>query len=233
MELTPLGDAAVLIRFGSSIDDCNPRVHAAAALLEAARPPGFLEVVPAYTTLAVHYDPPAVARIAPHRLPYDTVCDALRARLADSAAAAPLEARTVEIPVCYGDAFGPDLAAVAEHAGMTVQQAARAHAAGEYRVAMLGFLPGFPYLLGLPQLLATPRRARPRLVVPAGSVGIAGGQTGIYPFDSPGGWQLIGRTPLRLFDPTAEAPARLRPGDRVRFHAIDHDEYRRIQAELA
>jgi KipI family sensor histidine kinase inhibitor len=123
--------------------------------------------------------------------------------------------------VCYGGEFGPDLGAVATHAGVDEQAVIDAHANGDYRVAMLGFMPGFPYLLGLDKALHTPRRESPRTRVPAGSVAIGGAQTGIYPRELPGGWQLIGRTPLVLFDPTREQPALLQPGQRVRFRAIE------------
>jgi KipI family sensor histidine kinase inhibitor len=132
-------------------------------------------------------------------------------------AAAAIEGRTIEIPVAYGGEHGPDLADVAAHTGFTPAEVVRRHAAGEYVVYLLGFLPGFAFMGGLPPELATPRRAEPRVAVPARSVGIGGAQTGVYPLVSPGGWQLIGRTPLQMFDPAAAEPTLLRPGDRVRF----------------
>ena len=135
--------------------------------------------------------------------------------------AAPRDAEAIEIPVCYGGEFGPDLDAVATHCGLEPAEVSARHAAGDYRVAMLGFMPGFAYLLGLDESLHMPRRASPRTRVPAGSVAIGGAQTGIYPRELPGGWQLIGRTPLTLFDPSQAEPALLRPGQRVRFRAID------------
>jgi KipI family sensor histidine kinase inhibitor len=134
----------------------------------------------------------------------------------------------VEIPVCYGGECGPDIAAVAEHAGLLRDAVIARHTAAEYTVAMLGFAPGFPYLLGLDPSLQMPRRATPRTRVPAGSVAIGGAQTGIYPRELPGGWHLIGRTPLVLFDPQRELPCLLAPGDRVRFHAIEADEFGRL-----
>ncbi|EDT6685107.1 5-oxoprolinase subunit PxpB [Salmonella enterica subsp. enterica] len=127
------------------------------------------------------------------------------------------DSRSVEIPVIYGGAGGPDLAAVARHSGLSEKQVVELHASVEYVVWFLGFQPGFPYLGNLPESLHMPRRAEPRLQVPAGSVGIGGAQTGIYPLSTPGGWQLIGLTPLKLFDPMREPPVLLRPGDRVRF----------------
>ena len=138
-------------------------------------------------------------------------------------------ARIVEIPVCYGGEYGPDIGDVAARAGLGEGAVAARHAAASYRVAMLGFSPGFPFLLGLPPELACPRRDTPRASVPAGSVGIAGAQTGVYPLESPGGWRIIGRTPLALFDVLREPPALLQPGDRVRFVAISSDEFERMR----
>ncbi|GAB7194374.1 5-oxoprolinase subunit PxpB [Dickeya oryzae] len=135
----------------------------------------------------------------------------------ESASFAQEQARDVDIPVTYGGDYGPDLKTVAEHCGMTPKQVVERHAAGRYVVYFLGFQPGFPYLGGLDEALFTPRRAEPRLQVPAGSVGIGGNQTGIYPLSTPGGWQLIGQTSLALFQPTQTPPVLLRPGDRVRF----------------
>ena len=231
MELLPLGDAALLVRFGDAIDDAiSARVLAAAAHLSADPLPGVLEIVPAYATLAVHYDPAAVAALHPGESPRNTVGVWARRRLRDAPVGSAENSPIVEIPVCYGGEHGPDLTHVAERAGLGADEAAALHASGSYRVAMLGFMPGFPYLLGLPRRLATPRRDSPRVEVPAGSVGIAGAQTGVYPLDSPGGWQLIGRTPLRLFDASAEPPTLLSPGDRVRFRPIDAEEYEGLRA---
>ncbi len=214
MRIEPLGDCAALVRFGDGIDETLHRlVQAACARLEAEPVPGATELVPAFTTVAVCYDPARVGSAAPYR----TVAAALEARLAGLEADAAVPSRTVEIPVHYGGADGPDLEHVAAHARLTAAEVVRLHAAGEYLVHMLGFAPGFPYLGGLDPRLHCPRREVPRTAVPAGSVGIGGSQTGIYPLVSPGGWQLIGRTPLELFDPAREPPALLRAGDRVRF----------------
>ncbi len=131
----------------------------------------------------------------------------------------------MEIAVCYHAEFAPDLEEVARHAGLSAEQIIRRHSGADYTVACVGFLPGFAYLAGLPESLATPRRAEPRKEVPAGAVGIGGGQTGIYPLRSPGGWNLIGRTPQRMFDPEATPPALLQAGDRVRFRAITREEF--------
>ncbi len=151
----------------------------------------------------------------PHSLALDAI-ERLQRWWEESEALEP-ESRNIDIPVVYGTAAGPDLGEVARHAGLTEKQVVALHASVDYVVWFLGFQPGFPYLGGLPEQLATPRRDEPRLLVPAGSVGIGGAQTGIYPLATPGGWQLIGHTPLPLFDPHRDEPVLLRPGDTVRF----------------
>ncbi len=151
----------------------------------------------------------------PHSLALDAI-ERLQRWWEESEALEP-ESRNIDIPVVYGTAAGPDLGEVARHAGLTEKQVVELHASVDYVVWFLGFQPGFPYLGGLPEQLATPRRDEPRLLVPAGSVGIGGAQTGIYPLATPGGWQLIGHTPLPLFDPSRDEPVLLRPGDTVRF----------------
>jgi len=151
----------------------------------------------------------------PHSLALDAI-ERLQRWWEESEALEP-ESRNIDIPVVYGTAAGPDLGEVARHAGLTEKQVVELHASVDYVVWFLGFQPGFPYLGGLPEQLATPRRDEPRLLVPAGSVGIGGAQTGIYPLATPGGWQLIGHTPLPLFDPNRDEPVLLRPGDTVRF----------------
>lgn len=210
----PLGETLLLLRLGDAIDAAtNARVHALAATLRAAALDGIIDVVPAYASLAVRYDPLAWDRggAAPWRL----LERALREIEAPAQRAGI--ARCVAIPVRYGGEDGPDLELVARHAGLGVDEVVRRHAGATYRVAMLGFAPGFPYLLGLDPALQLPRRAEPRLRVPAGSVAIGGAQTGIYPRELPGGWHLVGRTPLSLFDPRADPPCLLAPGDEVRF----------------
>ena len=186
--------------------DCQRRVWAAA---QAARDwPHVLEVVPGMNNLTVIFDP------------LEADSDDLAAKLKsawDRASDAPAAGRDIEIPVQYGGEYGPDLKTVADHTGMTVKEVVERHAGGEYIVFFLGFQPGFAYMGGLADALHTPRRAEPRLEVPAGSVGIGGAQTGIYPATSPGGWQLIGRTEKKLFDPSGNPPTLLQPGDRVRF----------------
>jgi inhibitor of KinA len=221
--LSPLGDSAVLVRLGDSIDEAtHRRVRAACARLVERPIPGMIEHVPAFASVAVHYDPAATG----DPRPYERVAGAIREALAELREEELPDARTVEIPVCYGGELGPDLDEVARATGLAQEQVVRLHAAGDYLVHMIGFAPGFAYLGGLDERIAVPRRTTPRTLVPASSVGIGGGQTGVYPIPSPGGWQLIGRTPLRLFTPGAPSPTLLRMGDRVRFRAISADEYR-------
>jgi inhibitor of KinA len=220
MQLLPLGDTAILVRVGDTIDaTTHARVRAVCDALDRAPIPGLIEFVPAYAAVAVHYDPAAFGDVVDG--PLAGIAAALENRLADLEVAVPPPGRLVEVPVRYGGAHGPDLAEVAQHAGMTSAEVVREHAAAEYTVYMIGFAPGFPYLGGLAERLALPRRETPRLVVPAGSVAIGGRQTGIYPLQMPGGWHIIGRTSMRLFRPEDNPPTLLRLGDRVRFIADD------------
>ncbi len=215
-----LSDTALLLRVGDRIDAAlNAQVHALATRLREALPAGIEDLVPGYASLAVFLDSRAVAEGLLH--PRD-VSGWLEWNLAqlDTAVAAPAP-RTVEIPVCYGGTHGPDLDPLAAELGLSAAEVIERHGAGDYRVALLGFAPGFPYLLGLDPALAAPRLATPRARVPAGSVGIGGAQTGIYPREGPGGWRLIGRTPLRLFDPRRDPPALIAPGDALRFVPIE------------
>lgn len=220
--ISPLGESALLLRLGDRIDAAlNRRVHALAARLRARHPAWLVDIVPAYASLALHLDADAFAADADPLTEAETW---LRLRLDEGDDDdAPATARLVEIPVRYGGEDGPDLPGLAQAAGLSESETIVRHTQPEYGVAMLGFAAGFPYLLGLDPRLATPRHAAPRTRVPAGSVAIGGAQTGVYPRDGPGGWQLIGRTDLVLFDPAREPPALLAPGDSVRFVAIDAD----------
>lgn len=217
-----LAEDALLLRFGETIDPAtNARVHAARRQIQARWPD--IECVPAYASVLLRFDPEQWVG-TDGKSPHQQLHDAVRSLLADVPESNDM-GREIVVPVRYGGESGPDLSDVARHAGITEQEVIARHAAATYRVAMLGFAPGFPYLLGLDPTLAMPRRADPRLSVAAGSVAIGGLQTGIYPQTLPGGWQLIGRTPLTLFDLQAPSPSLLQPGERVRFRAIDQDEY--------
>lgn len=225
-QFVPMGDRAVVVHLGDRIDDATfDRVQVLSQQLEQTSIPGVEEHVPAYTTVTIYYDPlgttVADIRAAVTRL--------LRKRSKASLAIA----RTVEIPVCYGGEFGPDLDHVASHNQLAADEVIAIHSGGTYRVHMLGFAPGFPYLGGMSERIATPRRDTPRLQVPAGSVGIAGEQTGIYSLETPGGWQIIGRTPRALFRPAEDPPTLLAPGDLVRFRPITLEEFAALREAVA
>lgn len=214
----PLADDALLVRFGEIIDAAhNARALDAARLLRERNPSWLRDAVPAYASLAVFFDGGRIDAADPHAF----VATQIRATLRNQEAATAPNARIIDIPVCYEPEMAPDLAEAANELGVATDELIRRHSSASYTVAMIGFAPGFPYLLGLPDSLALPRLATPRTRVPAGSVAIGGNQTGIYPRESPGGWRLLGRTPVVLFDAARAAPALLTPGDQVRFQRID------------
>lgn len=232
MQIIPLGDTALLLELGDKIDEkTHLRVQSAYRALAAAPLPGVTELVPAYTSVTVFYEPAQVVRSG---APASGIAEWLKAALEERLKHPPKmekhKPRTHEIPLCYGGEFGPDLAIVAKQAKLSPDEVIKRHSKAEYLVYLIGFAPGFPYLGGLPKELATPRHAKPRMAVPPGSVGIAGEQTGIYPLTTPGGWNLIGRTPWRLFQPDRDPPVLLRAGDHVRFRAITAAEFAQQEA---
>ena len=214
--LKPLGDSAILIQLGDAIDPAlNQRVHALDALLQTI--PAVIETVPAYCTVLVHYDPLATT--------YNQIKNLIEEKISLLDESTHRPSRRLEIPVIYGDASGRDastwlstsLESVATTLALSPSELIRLHSEREYTVYMMGFTPGFPYMGILDERLNLPRLSTPRTRVPAGSVAIAGSQTGIYPVDSPGGWHILGHTPLKLFDPTSETPFLFAPGDTVKF----------------
>lgn len=208
--ILPLGDSAILVRLGDEIDlGVNQRVHALANLIEFSHVDGVIETVPAYATLLVQYDP--------FVLSFAQIRDVLRVKIAQAQDVASRKPRQVQVPLRYGGELGPDLDSVARHLHLQVEEVIRLHSERTYTVYMMGFTPGFPYMGRLDDALVMPRLEMPRTHVPAGTVAIAGSQTGIYPIASPGGWRLIGWTPLQLFDPDSESPFLFAPGDEVRF----------------
>ena len=220
------GDQAMVIELGDAIDaDLNRRVRNLRLAIENAEVTGVSDLVPTYRSLLVHYDPV--------RTSADDLEDTL-ARIESKVDEGSLEKpRVVHIPTIYGGEYGPDLEFVAEHASLPADEVVEAHSGTDYLIYMMGFSPGFPYLGGLDERLHTPRLETPRTEIPAGSVGIADSQTGVYPVASPGGWSLIGRTPLKLFDPGAEPPSLLAAGDYVRFAPMEsEEEYRAIEASV-
>jgi inhibitor of KinA len=225
-ELLHAGDSCLVIEFGDTIDlTVNGKVQQLRRSLEKHPLPGMLEMVPTYRSLALYFDPLATDT--------DRLLQTVR-ELALVTEDFPSGGGTVMIvPVLYGGEEGPDLQTVASHNGLTVEDVIKRHSERDYYCYMLGFTPGFPYLGGMDETIATPRLQNPRTLIPAGSVGIAGRQTGIYPIDSPGGWQLIGRTPLRLFDPDGEPPILIDAGLWVRFQPIDREEYHAVAEAVA
>ena len=221
------GESCVVVEFGSGIDPkVNARVQALRKRIEKDPFNGFVETVPAYRSLAVCFDP--------LRAPEP---DVLVKRIREMAEA-PIETgasggERILVPVCYEGDFAPDLGRVAEHTGLAPDEVVRRHSGVDCYCYMLGFTPGFPYLGGMDAALETPRLPEPREKIPAGSVGIAGKQTGIYPIDSPGGWNLIGRTPLRLFDPDRPVPIFLNAGVWVRFVPVLKEDFERLERDAA
>jgi inhibitor of KinA len=239
MEFTPLGDSAVVMRVGNSIsEETQIKVSNLCAILDKYPFDGMIEYVPAFTTVTVYYNPLIVSALSSaekgsSRTPYSIVCSLLQNILQSSVEAVKGEARIVEIPVCYGEELGPDLEFVAKHNGITEEEVIKIHTGNEYLVYMIGFAPGFPFMGGMSERIAAPRLPSPRLAIPTGSVGIAGMQTGVYPIETPGGWRLIGQTPLALFKPEDNPPSLLRAGDYVRFRQISRMEFDNLKEGAA
>lgn len=221
----PAGDAAVVVEFGDHVSRIlNDRVLRLNELVRAANPRGLVETVPTFRSLTVHYDPLATDSAS--------LIGAI-GNLLDSGGGEPRQARLWRIPVCYAISHAPDLEDVARRTGLSTEEVIRLHCGTRYHIYMIGFVPGFPYMGDLPPALALPRRTDPRTRVPPGSIAIASGMTAIYPLESPGGWHLIGTTPVRLFDPRWPRPALLGPGDAVQFEPITAVEFEAIGAVVA
>ncbi|HET9587664.1 MAG TPA: 5-oxoprolinase subunit PxpB [Anaerolineales bacterium] len=209
-KIVPLGDAALLVQLGDEINvEINHRVQTLAALIDSAPLDGVIETVPAYSTLLIHYDPLVLTD--------SQIRTWVRTKLVHMDETESRKPRQIEVPLRYGGEYGPDLESVAAYHGLHPEDVIRIHSEKPYVIYMMGFTPGFPYMGKLHDAIATPRLETPRKHVPAGTVAIAGSQTGIYPVDSPGGWRLIGWTSLQLFDPKSEPPFLFSPGDEVRF----------------
>ena len=208
--IVPLGDSSLLVQLGDEIDlAVNQRVHTLASLVEASSINGIIETVPAYATLLVHYDPLILS--------FAQLKNHLRAKINLVEEASNRKRRFIEVPVRYGGNYGIDLESVASHLHLKVEDVIRIHSERTYTIFMMGFTPGFPYMGKLDDAIIMPRLETPRTRVPAGTVAIAGSQTGIYSIDSPGGWRLIGWTPLELFSPESKTPFLFSPGDEVKF----------------
>ena len=224
MRTLPASDSSVLVEFGDRIDlEIQNLVLGLFHALRALEDRRIRNLHPSYVSLLIDFDPLTLSHDEATALVQSVANNRLTADVNSSS--------VVTIPVCYDIEFGPDLADIAAHTGLSEDEIVRLHSNATYRVAFLGFTGGFAYLGGMPEALHTPRLATPRRAVPSGSVGIAGGQTGIYPTETPGGWRLIGRTPLRMFDPCAQPPTRVQAGDIVRFTPIDRAEFERLRGE--
>lgn len=240
-KLYPLGDSALVVQFGESINlETHQKVKALATYLADHPFIGMIETIPTYTTVTIFYEPLKLYSMQKKNSFYtcstyiflcSIIENILRDLLTDTEKLKGYHPRKVEVPLCYGGEFGPDIVYVAEHNNLSVEEVIDIHSMGEYLVYMLGFAPGFPYLGGMSEKIATPRRQSPRLAIPAGSVGIAGLQTGVYPMETPGGWQIIGRTPATLFAPKNNPPSLLQMGDIIRFKPISPKEFANWEGE--
>jgi KipI family sensor histidine kinase inhibitor len=224
--LLPAGDRAVSVELADEISrEGNARVLTLERLLAERQVPGIGETIPTFRALLVHYDPLVLS--------WDALVGHIRALVPELAGAPPPPGRRVELPCAYGGEHGPDLEEVARRLGLAPEEVARLHAGADHYVYFIGFTPGLPYMTGQPERLTIPRLDRPRTKTPPGSVGIGGTQCSIYSVESPGGFWVLGRTPLRLYDPGAADPILLRAGDHVRFRAIDAAEFAAIADAVA
>lgn len=222
----PAGESCLFVEFADEIDrSANDAVTRLKDYLEKQRSVKIRECLPTYRSLAVYYDPLVTSE--------DKITEIARKALKEASAREESGHTVISVPVCYGGEYGPDIENVASHAGISVEEVVARHTGKVCHCYMIGFLPGFAYLGGMDESIAVPRLLNPRSVIPGGSVGIAGKQTGIYPLDSPGGWQLIGRTPLRLFTPEAEHVTLIRAGYGVKFVSVPQEEYKEISAGVA
>jgi KipI family sensor histidine kinase inhibitor len=216
------GDSSLLVEFGKEISpDINRKISATVQLMKEQHIEGVVDVIPAFCSLLINYDPRVIS--------FEEIRERIQGILKVDVKAGERKKKVYEIPVCYGGEYGPDIENIAQHAGLTVEEVIDLHSSRDYLIYMLGFLPGFCYLGGLDERIHTPRLANPRIKINAGSVGIGGSQTGIYPLDSPGGWQLMGMTPVKTYDPERETPILVEAGDYIRFVPIDEAEFKRLK----
>ena len=222
IKILTAGDASLLVEFGKEINpDINRKIAATVQLMREQHIEGVVDVIPSFCALLINYDPRVIG--------YEEIKSRIKDLLRLEIKAGEERKKVFEIPVCYGGEFGPDIATIAEHAGLSEQEVIELHSSRDYLIYMLGFLPGFCYLGGLDERIFTPRLASPRLKIDAGSVGIGGSQTGIYPLDSPGGWQLMGKTPVKTYDPDREVPILFEAGNYIRFVPVSEEEFYRIK----
>lgn len=222
IKIATAGDSSLLVEFGKIISpEINRKITVTVQLIKMQQIEGVVDVIPAFCSLLINYDPRVIS--------YEEITERIKHLLKMDIKMDSGQKKVYEIPVCYGGEYGPDLANIAKHAGLTEEEVIEIHSSRDYLIYMLGFLPGFCYLGGLDERIHTPRLANPRLKISAGSVGIGGSQTGIYPLDSPGGWQLMGMTPVKTYDPERQVPILVEAGDYIRFIPVDEQEYLRIK----
>ncbi len=222
--ILPSGDCAVTVEFGNSIsEEINSKIRLFYENIKLENLSGITDLVPAFCSVLVSYDPRLIS--------YKKLCTQLEKYLNMASGAVNTRKKIVSIPVCYEGEYGPDLAFVAEHAGLTAEEVIKIHTSRDYLIYMLGFQPGFPYLGGLDERIFTPRLSVPRTLIRAGSVGIGGEQTGLYPLASPGGWQIIGTTPVKAYNPLKTPSIPYEAGDYIRFYPITKDEFVKIEQE--
>ena len=227
-EISQISETSVLVEFGMKIsEDINKKVRTLCTYLDEKPFNGMIEYVPAFTSISIIYNPLDMNSESPYEV-VKTILDNIISKLDFSLAD---EEHIVEIPVCYGGEFGQDIEQVAKINNITVDEVIKIHSEGKYLVYMIGFAPGFPYLGGMSEKIAAPRRESPRTAIPEGSVGIAGMQTGVYPIETPGGWQLIGKTPLKMFDLNRNPKSLLKAGDIAKFYPISYEEYEALKEE--
>lgn len=234
--MKPLGDSALMVQLGEGMDpSIHEMVRNLSVLLQEQPFEGYVESVPAYNNVTIHYTPYIVhlSQLGEKRISsFEKVSSYMNELIQQIGGEQSFEERTITIPVYYGGEFGPDLEYVAAYNGLSAEEVIRIHTENEYLVYMIGFAPGFPFMGGMNEAIAAPRKETPRLSITPGSVGIAGKQTGVYPLETPGGWQIIGRTPKKLFLPDLSPPTLLQSGDKIKFVQVTSEEYRDIEGEM-
>lgn len=225
IKILTAGDSSLLIEFGQEISPkINQKITSTVQLMKEQHIEGVVDIIPAFCSLLINYDPRVIG--------YEELKERMKNLVKVDVKSQAGKKRIFEIPVCYGGEYGPDIENIANHAGLSVDEVIKIHSSRDYLIYMLGFLPGFTYLGGLDERIHTPRLANPRLKIRAGSVGIGGSQTGIYPLESPGGWQLMGMTPVKTYDPEREVPILVEAGDYIRFVPVTEEEYLAIKEQV-
>lgn len=228
--LSPLGEQAIVVEVGTEIGKvAQEKVRAITTLLDEFPPTWMIEYIPAYTTVTIVYK--IECFLSEEKSPFTAVCERIDVLFLQFKTAEQAEQQVINIPVLYGGRYGADIKFVADHNGLTIDEVINIHVTGTYEVHMIGFAPGFPFIGGMSEKISAPRKETPRLLIPERSVGIAGTQTGVYPIATPGGWQLIGRTPLDLFLPELDEPSLLKAGDKIKFYEITEVEYGALRGD--